>query len=312
MLTSIRSWVGTGALAAFFVLAGCGDDDDEPMATIDAGTSTLYSRLGEGAGIRTVITDFVGRVVADPKINGFFLNSSVDGGRLIDCLVKQVGNATGGPEVYPDPAGTPNGCRDMKSSHAGLAISTQDFNDLVGHLVAALSEAGVAQADIDAIAGVLGPMKGDIVEDEASNATVYQRVGRKPAIGVVVDDFIGRVVADASINGFFATTDAARLRTCLVRQVCSIDGPCEYGQEVDGAEPGVGVASPCKDMASSHAGLTDSEDSPITIEDWSALVGHLVAALDGAGVAMADKTAVLGALGPLCTDIVADAQSCGP
>ena len=298
--------------------AACGDDDDgegDAGDGADAAPPSLYDRLGRESGIRTVITDFVGRVLADDKINGYFLNREVDGGRLIDCLVKQVGNATGGPEVYPDPPGTQNGCRDMAASHRGMGISTQDFNDLVGHLVAALDEAGVARADIQTIAGVLGPLAGDIVEDEDNDATVYQRVGRKPAIKVVVADLAARIIGDAAINGFFAQTDPERLTTCLVRQVCSIDGPCRYGSEVSATaiEPGVSADEPCRAMGPSHAGLTNptgGDGAPITIEDFNALVGHLVEALDEAGVAEADKNAILGALGPLCPDIVAAPGDC--
>lgn len=301
-------------ITALAVAPACGDGggDAPPIpdaAGADATPTTLYQRLGEEAGIRTVITGFVGRVVADPKINGYFLNGAVDGGRLINCLVKQVGNATGGPQVYPDPAGTGDGCRDMASSHAGLGISGNDLNDLVGHLVAELTAAGVATADIEAIGTVLGGLAPDIVEDADSNATVYQRVGRKPAITLVVGNFIGRVAADTRINGFFATTDIPRLTTCLVRQVCSIDGPCAYGDEVDGAEPGVSATAPCRDMASSHTGLR-SGGSPITIEDFDALVEDLVLELTAAGVTESDRGAVLGALGPLCPMIVAGGTGC--
>ena len=292
--------------------AACGGDDDGagPDAPgADAAPTTLYQRLGEEAGIRTAITGFVGRVVADPKINGYFLNGAVDGGRLIDCLVKQVGNATGGPQVYPDPPATENGCRDMTAAHAGLGISTQDMNDLVGHLVAELTADGVAAGDIETIGTVLGGLAGDIIEDDANDATVYQRVGRKPAITLVVDNFVARVAADARINGFFATTDIPRLKTCLVRQVCSIDGPCEYGDEVTGAEPGVSAEAPCRDMASSHEGLMSGGDG-IAIEDFNALVEDLVTEVDAAGVAPADRDALLGALGPLCPMIVVGGTGC--
>jgi hemoglobin len=292
------------ALAPLTQLAGCGDDADDS----DSG-DTLYQRLGEESGIQTVIEDFVGRVLADAKINGYFLNSNVDGDRLVTCLVKMVGNATGGPQTYPDPAA---GCRDMATAHAGLGISTADFGDLVGHLVAALADAGVAQPDIDTIAGVLGPLSSDIVEDETSDATVYQRVGRKPAIQAVVTNFVTLVVADNRINGFFAgLTSTDRLITCLVRQVCGIDGPCAYGQEVDNpADPGVGEDLQCRDMMTTHDSLVDDDDQLIEINDFNALVEDLVIALDDAGVATADRDAILGVLGPMCTDIVADPQDC--
>ncbi len=302
-------------VCVFVLTGGCGGDDAKPE-------TTLYERLGEEAGIRTVINDFVGRVVADPKINGFFLNKSVDGQRLTECLVKQVGNATGGPQVYPDPAGPspagPDpaaGCRDMKAAHVGLGISTTDFNDLVGHLVAALTAAGVASDDIDAIADVLGPLSPDIVEDTSSNLTVYQRIGRKAAIQAVIDGFVAKVAADTRINGFFAMAAGdpdrlARLKTCLVRQVCSIDGPCKYGEEVTSpADPGSTADKPCVGMIESHASLMNGS-SPITIDDFNALVGDLVLVLDGAGVTTSDKQALLGALGPLCPTIVKNGTGC--
>lgn len=289
-------------LAAVLVLAvGCGDDDTPE--------TTLYDRLGQEAGIATVVDDFVDRVLEDPSINGYFLNSSVDQTRLKTCLVKQIGNASGGPQVYPDPGA---GCRDMATAHAGLSISQNDFDDLVAHLDGALVTAGAAAADKDAVLGVLGPLAPDIVEDATNDATVYQRVGRKPAIQQVIAGFLTEVTGDARINGFFAgLTSTDRISTCLVRQVCSIDGPCAYGGEVDHpADPGVTAALPCRDMASSHLGLVDDESNPITVADFEALVEDLVVVLDTTAASADDKMALLGALGPMCADIVSDPENC--
>jgi len=284
----------------------------QDSATRDTGVdaSSLYQRLGGEAGITTVITDFVvNRVLKDAKINGYFLNASVNGGNVIKCLVLQVGSLTGGPQTYPS-----MGCRDMKSSHAGLKISMQDFNDLAGHLVDALKAAKVTEADINIIVSAVAPMASDIVEDTTNNKTVYQRIGRKPAIDIVVGKFITRVVGDARINGFFGATNAARLQTCLVRQVCSIDGPCQYGKEVDG-EPGISATQVCKDMKAVHTGLTSPPGGgagakTIDKADFDALVEDLVKELDAAGVTAADKMAILSALGPTCDSIVAGGVGC--
>jgi truncated hemoglobin YjbI len=296
------------ACAAVVVLSACPEPTPMPMPKADSGmqmmtadsgmaATKLYDRLGKNAGITAVINDFVGRVLANPKINGYFLNSSVDGGRLTSCLVKQVAAASGGPEVYD--------CKSMKESHKGLGISKSDFDDLAGDLVAALKAANVAQADIDTLVGVVAPLANDMVEDNTNNKTVYQRVGRKPAVIAVIDGFVAKVVADARINGFFATTNADRLKTCLVRQVCSIDGPCKYGMEVDAPtiEKGVSKTNACKDMAASHAAINAS-NKPILKGDFDALVDDLVQVLNTTTVTAADKNAILGALGPLCKDIV--------
>lgn len=271
------------------------------------GTSdTLYKRLGEEAGIRTVTKDFLGRVLGDAKINGFFLHTALQAQRLEDCLVKQIGQAVGGPQKYD--------CKDMKTAHTGMGISKQDFTDLVGHLVEALKKAGVKQADIDTIAGVLGPMDKDIVEDATNNKTIYQRVGRKPSIVAVITDFVTRVVTDSKINAFFAKADAVRLGTCLVRQVCgATGGPCQYGKEFTTNPTGGALddktlevlKSACKDMKSSHTGLG------IAKADFDVLVGHLVDALKKANVAQADIDTIGKVLGPMCSDIVEkDAANC--
>jgi truncated hemoglobin YjbI len=304
--------------AAVVAIADAGVDAAVVVPKVDAGSdvalSSLYDRLGGAAGINTVITDFVvNRVLQDSKINGYFLNSTVDGGNVIRCLNLQVGSATGGKEVYPAP-----GCRDMKAAHRGMGVSKVDFDDLVGHLVAALTAAGVSAADISAIAGVLLPMQADIVEDVANNKTVYQRVGRKPAVIAVIDKFVGRVAADARINGFFNAGGIPRLKTCLVRQVASIDGPVKYGQEVTtnpanlGAELGVSSTAVCKDMLSVHKTLTNPAAGGngargIGIDDFGALVEDLVNTfkLDFPTVPKAEVDAILGALAPLCSDIVA-------
>lgn len=274
-----RALVGLGLVSCG--LAGCSDDGS-------SGSDTIYSRLGKSEGIQAVVHDFLAAVDADPKINGYFLNSSVNQSRLEGCLVKQVAEAAGGPEKYD--------CASMKDAHQGMSISKTDFDDLVGHFAAALTKAKAEQKDIDALLAVLGPMATDIVEDPANDGTIYQRVGRKPAIAAVVTDFHGRVMADPAINGFFATTNAERLATCLVRQVCeATGGPCKYGDEGDGIE---GLKSACRDMRTSHASLG------ISIADFNVLVGHLVDALDAAGVPNVDRDAIVAALGPLCPDIV--------
>ncbi len=253
-------------------------------------TGSLYQRLGEEAGIQKVVGDFVGRVVKDSKINGYFLNNTLDATRFTGCLVKQIGQAVGGPQKYD--------CKGMKETHQGMGVSKQDFNDLVGHLVDALKDAKVAQADIDAIAAVLTPMEKDIVEDADNNKTVYQRVGRRPGIEVVIADFAKRVLADTTVSTFFANANADRFGTCLVRQVCNIDGPCQYGKEPASGEKAVDDKKPCLGMVDVHKGLG------ISHQDFTTVVGHLVDALKGAKVAQADIEALSKVVGPMCSDIV--------
>ncbi len=295
--------------------AAAGDAAANDAAVGDASLDSLFGRLGGTVGITTVVDNFLGKVLANNKINGFFLNASVNNDRLRTCLIKQLSAASGAVGVsYPqvgDPADS-DGCRNMQAAHLSMGVSKQDFDDLVADLLATLEEAGVVESDRNLIASVLAPTESAIVEDQNNNESVYQRVGRRPAIEAVVDDFITRVLANLTINGFFLDgnddlkTDAGRLKVCLVRQVCAIDGPCIYGEEVDNAyeEGDVGAAKQCRDMLSSHRDLTNNSNAKISKSDFDALVAELITSLDEAGVAAADRDAIIGALAPLCNDIV--------
>jgi len=131
-------------------------------------------------------------------------------------------------------------------------------------------------------AGVLG--QGDM-----KHKTLYDRLGGKDAISAVVDQFVGHVAADKRINGFFAKTasDPERLKTFkmnLVNQICEASGgPCKYTG---------------KDMKSAHMGMG------ISGSEFDALVEDLVGALDKFTVGAHEKDQLLGALGPMKSDIV--------
>jgi len=113
---------------------------------------------------------------------------------------------------------------------------------------------------------------------------LYERLGGKPAITAVVDEFVGNVANDARINGRFATTDIPRLKGHLVDQVCvATGGPCTYAG---------------RDMVTTHAGMN------ITHAEFSALVEDLVAALTTLGVPQVEQNELLDLLGPMKSDIV--------
>ena len=288
--------------------------------------ATIYQRVGRKPAVDAVVADFLARVVDDPKINGYFLNDSLDTARLTVCLERLVCEVVGGPCRYGDERIDPNEpgadaftvpCRDMLSSHAGLGISQRDYDDLLGHLAAAAAAANVPEADLATLAGVLTAPEftADIVEDGTNDATVYQRAGRKPALRAIVDDFLERVLANVQINGFFAETDGARLGACLVRQLCAAaGGPCRYGEGVEEALVVDGDVVPCRTMARAHGGATNppgAEDAPgITIDDFAALVADLLDALMAGNVSEADTAVILQALEPLCADIVANPDTC--
>jgi hemoglobin len=118
---------------------------------------SLFERLGGLAAIQSVIDDFVGRCAADDRINRKFARSDVN--RLKRSLVDQVCQATGGPCAYEG--------RGMKETHDGMGVTAGEFAALVEDLVATLGQYQVPQAEQDELLGLLGPMRGDIVEVES-------------------------------------------------------------------------------------------------------------------------------------------------
>ena len=129
------------------------------IAPLSRADDALYKSLGGKKAITAVVDDFVGRVAADDRINSFFKATAADPQRLAKFkrnLVDQICEAAGGPCKYKG--------KDMKTAHAGMGVSSGDFDALVQDLVASLAKFMVKEADKQALLGVLGPMKKDIVE----------------------------------------------------------------------------------------------------------------------------------------------------
>lgn len=124
-------------------------------------------------------------------------------------------------------------------------------------------------------------------QEPTVTASLYDRLGQKAAIEVVVDKFLANVVADSRINASFAHLDAdgvAKFRGHLIDQICqATGGPCTYTG---------------KSMKEAHAGMGLNDGH------FDALVEDLIKALDEAGVKEADKQELLGALGGMRGDIV--------
>ena len=132
------------------------------------------------------------------------------------------------------------------------------------------------------VAGCGGGMQGDKMAMEKKS--LYDRLGGKPAITAVVDDFIGNVAGDTRINKRFATADIPRLKRMLVDQICQASGgPCTYTGQT---------------MKAAHAGMNISDS------EFNALVEDLVKSLDKFKVGAQEKTELLNALGGMKGDIV--------
>src|SRR3989441_8852836 len=119
---------------------------------------SLYERLGGLDAITAVVDSFVARCAGDDRINGKFERTDVP--RLKKMLVDQVCEATGGPCTYSG--------RGMTETHDGMGVTAGEFDALVEDLVATLGQFQVPQAEQDQLLGLLGPIRGDIVESESA------------------------------------------------------------------------------------------------------------------------------------------------
>jgi len=130
-------------------------------------------------------------------------------------------------------------------------------------------------------------MVGSSLPAHAQEKSLYQRLGGYDALAAVVDDFVGRLVADKQFDKFFvghSVDSKKRIRQHILDQLCAATGgPCIYTG---------------RDMKTSHMGLG------ITDADWDAAAKHLVASLDKFKVPEKEKGEVLAFVTTLKKDIV--------
>jgi hemoglobin len=118
---------------------------------------SLYTRLGGYDAIAAVVDDFVGRLVADKRLTKFFTGHSEDSLKRIRMhVIDQLCEAAGGPCNYTG--------RDMKKTHHGLGITSDDWDASAKHLVESLDKFKVPQAEKDELLAIVTSLKKDIVD----------------------------------------------------------------------------------------------------------------------------------------------------
>jgi truncated hemoglobin YjbI len=279
---------------------GCSSTTSSPAP---AAGGTLYARLGGNAGLKSFMDTLVGEELKDPEIAAFFANAGKPGhpsaGQIKECLVLQLGEASGGPEKYP---GTVSGgftCRSMKDAHAALNIPASTFDKFVMIAGATAKTAKIADADIATIASVLNSTKPDIATGGDGGATtLYTRLGGNAGLKSFMDTLVGEELKDPEIAAFFANAgmpghpSAAQIKECLVLQLGNASG---------GPETYPGVVSggfQCRSMKAAHAAL----HIPASTFDKFVMIAGATAKT--AGVPDPDITTIAAVLNSTKTDIV--------
>lgn len=135
--------------------AGSGPDRGADRATAYPMTPApgLYVALGEQAGLQALMTDFVARLKADPRIGRHF--KDISSRELAARLAEQLCLLSGGPCSYEG--------ANMKDAHADLTITHADFNALVEVLQEAMAARGIPFARQNQLLALLAPMHRDVI-----------------------------------------------------------------------------------------------------------------------------------------------------
>lgn len=113
-----------------------------------------YVAVGGAPAITAVVDRFYQLVLGDDQLRGYF--DGIEMVRLKRHQVALVSQVMGGPVGYEG--------RELRAAHQGMGISADDFGAVAGHLVTALTDAGVEPAIIDRVVTTIAGTQGDIVE----------------------------------------------------------------------------------------------------------------------------------------------------
>jgi hemoglobin len=115
---------------------------------------SIFDSIGGAPAVSVAVDKFYGRVLSDPQLAHYFYGVS-DTDKLKAHQRAFIAAAIGGPDLYRG--------RDMAAAHAKLGITDPDFDAVVGHLVATLTELEVPNEIIANIGSALAPLRSDIV-----------------------------------------------------------------------------------------------------------------------------------------------------
>jgi len=133
--------------------------------TTPAGASTtasttelsLYQRLGGYDAIAAATDDLLARLQADPQLRDYWKGAGTDNRRRArQLIVDFMTEAAGGPAFYTG--------RDMKTSHAGMGISAQDWAIFLHYAEATLDHFQVPEREKGEVLAFFNSLKGDVVE----------------------------------------------------------------------------------------------------------------------------------------------------
>jgi len=170
----------TDATAVGRTDASVSDGATSGTGAFDAGPrtgATLYARLGRNAGIQAFVDTLAANELMDPEIASYFYYVGMPGhptaAQIKECLVLQLGQATGGPERYPGNVSGNYRCRAMGPAHAQLRIPRGVFDKFVSIAAMTAKAAGVANNDVTTLGNFLNGTRAQIVNPNAGQSGFF-------------------------------------------------------------------------------------------------------------------------------------------
>ena len=118
--------------------------------------NSLYKRLGGYDAIAAVTDDFIKRLATDKQLSRFFVGLSDESkAHVRQMVVDLICAKTGGPCYYLG--------RDMKTAHAGLHITDDDWNRSIDAFKLTLAKFHVGAKEQDDLFAIISPLKSQIV-----------------------------------------------------------------------------------------------------------------------------------------------------
>ena len=113
----------------------------------------LFERLGGEVNVRKIVNDVLDKNSSNPLIAHHFNN--IDMKSLRQKAFEFFSMGTGGPHQYTG--------RDMKTAHANMNISIEEYDSATDDTLSALDDNGVGQEEKNEVLAILEYLKGDIV-----------------------------------------------------------------------------------------------------------------------------------------------------
>jgi hemoglobin len=114
---------------------------------------TLYQRLGGAARIGAIVDDAIDRHAVNPTLAPRFRGKDLPKLKVLGTQFFCAG--IGGPQRYEG--------RDLRTAHAGMNVSEQEFLATMDDIVAALNAHGAGQAELNEVVAILYALKGEVL-----------------------------------------------------------------------------------------------------------------------------------------------------